>query len=543
MFAGYVIERELGRGGMGSVYLAKHPRLPRLTALKLLNQEMFTDNEIRARFIREADLVAQLDHPNIVTVYDRGTEGEQLWISMQYIDGVNASAVEAGELPPLRAVQVIAETAKALDYAHGRGVLHRDVKPANILLARSSNRSGGPSGERVYLTDFGIARLRDDTGHLTQTGTVTATLAYASPEQLTGTTLDGRADQYSLACTLFQLLTGAVPFEGTSPAAVIRGHLQQPPPSASSQRPELPRALDGVLGRALAKRPQDRFRSCAEFAAAAERALIVPRIPPRPPTPAHPQPIVNAPRQPTPNHPQPIVAPPRQPTPARPQPVVPQTGYPGTQARPPIGQPYSNQPPMSGPAHPNLSGSSHSQPQVSGQSYPNQPPSQGQSYPNQPPASGPAYPNQQASAGQPYPKSSSAAQPYANPSSAGQPYPNQQSSAGSPYPNQPPAQGQSYVPAQQPPAQSYPNQPPSAAFSTPTPYPNRPTPNYPPPQRNSSPAGWIVAGVVAVLIILIITVAIIVNSNKSKSLPLTPDTVTLSLHSPHPGPASASGNR
>lgn len=179
VFAGFVVERELGRGGMGSVYLARHPRLPRKTALKLLNQEMFSDTEIRARFIREADLVAQLDHPNIVTVYDRGTEDEQLWISMQYVDGVNASTVKAGTLPPLRAAQIISETAKALDYAHGRGVLHRDVKPANILLARSSSKAGG--GERVYLTDFGIARLRDDTGHLTQTGTVTATLAYASP--------------------------------------------------------------------------------------------------------------------------------------------------------------------------------------------------------------------------------------------------------------------------------------------------------------------------------------------------------------------------
>ncbi|WP_282786274.1 serine/threonine-protein kinase, partial [Nocardia sp. CC201C] len=257
-FAGYVIERELGRGGMGSVYLAKHPRLPRMTALKLLNQEMFSDDEIRARFIREADLVAQLDHPNIVTVYDRGAVDEQLWISMQFIDGVNAANVDPGKLPPLRAVQIITETAKALDYAHGIGVLHRDVKPANILLARSGRAGAG--GERVYLTDFGIARLRDDTGHLTQTGTVTATLAYASPEQLTGATLDGSSDQYSLACTLFQLLTGSVPFEGTSPAAVIRGHLQERPRLPSALRPDLPRAIDGVLARALSKRPQDRYR-------------------------------------------------------------------------------------------------------------------------------------------------------------------------------------------------------------------------------------------------------------------------------------------
>ncbi|WP_280489174.1 serine/threonine-protein kinase [Nocardia farcinica] len=269
VFAGYVIERQLGRGGMGSVYLAKHPRLPRMTALKLLNREMFNDKEVRARFEREADLVARLDHPNIVTVYDRGLEDEQLWISMQYIDGVDAASVDPQTLPPARAVQIVKETADALDYAHSMGVLHRDVKPANILLARST----GGRGERVYLTDFGIARLRDDTGHLTQTGTFTATLAYASPEQLTGASLDHRSDQYSLACSLFWLFTGSGPFAATNPAQVIQGHLQAPPPALSSARPGLPYALDGVLAKAMAKRPEDRFDSCSEFAAAAQAAL------------------------------------------------------------------------------------------------------------------------------------------------------------------------------------------------------------------------------------------------------------------------------
>ncbi|MFD6163060.1 serine/threonine-protein kinase [Nocardia sp. NPDC060256] len=188
VFAGYTIERLLGRGGMGSVYLARHPRLPRLTALKLLNPEVFHDKEIRTRFEREADLVARLDHPNIVTVFDRGVEDERLWISMQYIDGTDAAAVDAWSLPPQRAVQIIGETAKALDFAHSRGVLHRDVKPANILLEGT-----GGAGERVFLTDFGIARFRDETGRLTQTGTFTATLAYASPEQLSGALLDHRA--------------------------------------------------------------------------------------------------------------------------------------------------------------------------------------------------------------------------------------------------------------------------------------------------------------------------------------------------------------
>ncbi|WP_043656724.1 serine/threonine protein kinase [Nocardia thailandica] len=275
VFAGYVIERQLGRGGMGSVYLAKHPRLPRMTALKLLNREMFFDKEVRARFEREADLVSRLDHPNIVTVYDRGLEDEQLWISMQFIDGIDAVSVDPKTLPPERALQIVKETADALDYAHGMGVLHRDVKPANILLARS----GAGRGERVYLTDFGIARLRDDTGHLTQTGTFTATLAYASPEQLTGASLDHRSDQYSLACTLFWLFTGAGPFAATNPAAVIQGHLQQPPPPLSSVRPGLPYGLDAVLAKAMAKRPDERFESCSAFAAAAQAAMSNPSAP------------------------------------------------------------------------------------------------------------------------------------------------------------------------------------------------------------------------------------------------------------------------
>lgn len=275
VFAGYTVERLLGRGGMGSVYLARHPRLPRLTALKLLNRELFHDNEIRARFEREADLVARLDHPNIVTVFDRGVEDEQLWISMRYVEGEDAASLDAWHLPPHRAVRIVAETAKALDFAHGKGVLHRDVKPANILL----ERGGSDAGERVFLTDFGIARLRDDKRKLTQTGTFTATLAFASPEQLSGAPLDHRSDQYSLACTLFRLLTGAVPFEADNPVAVIQGHMQRQPPPLASARPGLPAALDAVLARALAKRPADRFDSCTEFAAAAWRALATPDAP------------------------------------------------------------------------------------------------------------------------------------------------------------------------------------------------------------------------------------------------------------------------
>ncbi|GAA5062555.1 serine/threonine-protein kinase [Nocardia callitridis] len=276
VFAGFTIERLLGQGGMGSVYLARHPRLPRQTALKLLNRDLFTDNEVRARFEREADLAAQLDHPSIVAVYDRGTEDDQLWISLQFVEGEDASAVQPLSLPTERAVQIIEGVASALDYAHGMGVLHRDVKPANFMLARA----GGGLGERVFLTDFGIARLREDSTHLTQTGMFTATLAYASPEQMTGAHLDHRSDQYSLACSLYWLLTGVGPFDAPAPSDIIRGHLQLPPPSVSARRQGLSPAMDPVLAKAMAKRPDDRFASCVEFAAAARQALTAPAPPP-----------------------------------------------------------------------------------------------------------------------------------------------------------------------------------------------------------------------------------------------------------------------
>ncbi|MEV6275677.1 serine/threonine-protein kinase [Nocardia sp. NPDC051832] len=272
VFAGYTVERQLGQGGMGSVYLARHPRLPRQTALKLLNRDLFTDAEVRARFEREADLAAHLDHPNIVAVYDRGSEDEQLWIAMQYVDGVDAATVHPMTLPPERAVQIIEGVAGALDYAHGMGVLHRDVKPANIMLAKA----GGGHGERVFLTDFGIARLREDSTHLTQAGMFTATLAYASPEQMTGRPLDHRSDQYSLGCALYWLLTGIGPFDADNPADIIRGHLQMAPVPVCVRRPGLNPALDQVLAVAMAKLPDQRFGSCAEFAAAAKKALKAP---------------------------------------------------------------------------------------------------------------------------------------------------------------------------------------------------------------------------------------------------------------------------
>ncbi|MBF6210958.1 ADP-ribosylglycohydrolase family protein [Nocardia puris] len=271
-FAGYVIERELGRGGMGAVYAARHPRLPRLTALKLLHREMFGDDELRVRFEREGDVVAQLDHPNIITVFDRGIEDDRLWISMQYVDGPDSATVPRDGMSAERAVQIVVQTAAALDYAHGKGILHRDVKPANLLLSRSAGVGAG-FDERVLLTDFGIAKLLDDTGQLTRTGNLTATLAYAAPEQLTNTPLDHRCDQYALACTLFRLITGFGPYDAPSVGAVVFGHIQGPIPSIRAAHPELPAELDAVLARAMAKDPAQRYDSCGEFAEAARSAL------------------------------------------------------------------------------------------------------------------------------------------------------------------------------------------------------------------------------------------------------------------------------
>ncbi|GAB0104245.1 hypothetical protein JMUB6875_32190 [Nocardia sp. JMUB6875] len=266
-FAGYVIERELGRGGMGAVYLARHPRLPRWIALKVLSSEYHGDSETHARFEREADLAARLNHPCVVTVYDRGVEHGRLWIAMQYVDGVEAEAVP--DITPAQAVEIVAATADALDYAHRVGVLHRDVKPANILLARETREQQAG----VLLTDFGIARLQGDTGRLTGSGSVMATLAYASPEQLQNHPIGPYSDQYSLACTLFRLLTGIPLFPSTDLGAIVKSHLYDNPPPVASYRTGLPSALDSVLARALAKRPEDRYPSCTDFAVAARRAL------------------------------------------------------------------------------------------------------------------------------------------------------------------------------------------------------------------------------------------------------------------------------
>ena len=263
-FAGYTIIRLLGTGGMGEVYLARHPRLPREDALKILNPAVTADPDYRLRFEREADVVAGLWHPHIVGIHDRGESDGQLWIAMDYVNGANAAELlqaQPAGLPPESVVAIISAVAEALDYAHDRHLLHRDVKPANILVADE------PSGRRILLADFGIARRDDDSDGLTATNMTVGTVAYSAPEQLMGRPIDGRADQYALAATAFHLLTGTPPFHDPNQAVVISRHLTAEPPRAGSHRPELA-ALDPALAKALSKDPADRYARCTDFARA-----------------------------------------------------------------------------------------------------------------------------------------------------------------------------------------------------------------------------------------------------------------------------------
>ena len=266
VFAGYTILRLLGSGAMGEVYLATHPRLPRPDALKILPERVSVDTEFRGRFNREADLAAKLYHPHIVGVHDRGEFDGQLWISMDYVDGADAAQVVRTQypdgMPPAEVCEIVTAIAEALDYAHQRGLLHRDVKPANILLTEPED-----DHRRILLADFGIARQYDDHDGFTATNIAVGTVKYAAPEQLMGGDLDGRADQYALAATAFYLLSGSAPYPYSNPLAILNQHLIGEPPKLSERRPELAR-LDDVLSTAMAKEPADRFVRCRDFAKA-----------------------------------------------------------------------------------------------------------------------------------------------------------------------------------------------------------------------------------------------------------------------------------
>jgi len=280
---GYRVERQLGRGGMAAVYLARDERLDRLVALKVLAPALAADQGFRTRFIRESRAAAAVDDPHIIPVFDAGDAGGVLYIAMRYVPGGDVGTIvrREGPLSPGRAAAVIGQVAAALDAAHAAGLVHRDVKPANMLADVRPGRA-----DHVYLADFGLTRktLAASAG-LTGTGQFLGTLDYVAPEQIQGRPADGRTDQYGLACAAFELLAGAPPFRREDAAAVMYAHLSDPPPPVTSRRAGLPPGIDPVLARALAKAPASRYSSCQEFAEALLRALgtAPPRIHPSAP--------------------------------------------------------------------------------------------------------------------------------------------------------------------------------------------------------------------------------------------------------------------
>ncbi len=268
--AGYRLEERVGAGGMAVVFRAWDERLDRRVALKILAPALAADEVFRRRFLREAKAAAAVDDPHIVPVFEAGEAAGALFIAMRYVPGGDARSLvrRAGRLSPGRAAAIVSSVAWALDAAHGAGLVHRDVKPANILV---DARPGRP--DHVYLSDFGLCKGALSWSGPTGSGQFLGTTGYAAPEQIGGKRVDGRADQYSLACSAFELLSGAPPFPREQPQAVIWAHMSEPPPLLTARRPELAAAVDGVLGRALAKAPENRYASCRDFAAALCAAL------------------------------------------------------------------------------------------------------------------------------------------------------------------------------------------------------------------------------------------------------------------------------
>lgn len=274
--AGYLLEKLVGVGGMAAVFRARDERLGRVVALKLLAG----DESARKRFVREARAVAGVDHPHIIPVYEAGEAGGIMFIAMRFIAGADLQAIvdQEGGLRAKRAAAFISPVASALDAAHAAGLVHRDVKPANVLVDTGPGRP-----EHVYLSDFGVARGIVSSSGLTAAGQFIGTPDYAAPEQMTGRPVDGRLDQYSLACVTYTLLAGSAPFKRDEPMAVLYAHLYKPPPRLTAVRPDLPGAVDWVLGRGLAKDPEARYDSCGAFADALREALgLEPYDPSRP---------------------------------------------------------------------------------------------------------------------------------------------------------------------------------------------------------------------------------------------------------------------
>jgi sugar lactone lactonase YvrE len=268
--ASYVIQGQVGAGGMAVVFRAQDQRLGRLVALKILAPALAADAAFRQRFIRESRAAAAVDDPHIIPVYEAGEVGGVLFIAMRLVRGgdVRSLISQEGPLPPARAAAIISPVASALDAAHAAGLVHRDVKPANMLI---DTRPGRP--DHVYLSDFGLSKREQSSVGLTGSGMFLGTPNYSAPEQIQGRLVDARTDQYALACSAFEILSGAAPFQRDQGMAVIWAHLSEPPPSLASRRPGLTAAADEVFARALAKEADGRFESCQDFADALREAL------------------------------------------------------------------------------------------------------------------------------------------------------------------------------------------------------------------------------------------------------------------------------
>ena len=267
----YRLLERAGVGGMSEVFRAEDETLRRIVAVKVIVGPVAADSTFRERFLREARLVAGLEHPNVLPVFDYGTTtidaAEVSYLVMPLVTGGSLKGRVAGPVPPALAISWLSAIASALDHAHSKGILHRDVKPGNVLMDAQG---------RPLLADFGLARSAEVSSGLTATGTVLGTPLYMAPEQAMGAALDGRADQYALAVIAFELLAGRVPFSAESPLAVLHQHVSTPPPPLSTVLPGTAASVDAVLSRGLAKKPEDRFASCSAFVAALGAALGVP---------------------------------------------------------------------------------------------------------------------------------------------------------------------------------------------------------------------------------------------------------------------------
>lgn len=268
--AGYRLEEQIGAGGMAVVFRARDERLGRQVALKILAPALAADEAFRQRFIRESRAAAAVDDPHIISVFEAGEVSGVLFIAMRYVPGGDVRTLlhREGPMHPTRAAAIISPVASALDAAHAAGLVHRDVKPANMLVDVRPDRP-----DHVYLSDFGLSKGSLSSAGLTGTGQFLGTLDYSAPEQIDGRVVDGRADQYALACAAFELLTGVPPFQRDQATATIWAHMSEQPPPLTSRRADLPPATDQVFARALAKAPANRYASCREFADALRQAL------------------------------------------------------------------------------------------------------------------------------------------------------------------------------------------------------------------------------------------------------------------------------